>query len=247
MKIVLFGGTSDGRELAARLAALGAFVTVCVATEYGEEQMNQTHGCRVLCGRKNAQEMAALLREADLCVDATHPYAAEASRQIFSAAKETGVPLFRLLRTHAHTPQENGVLFAENAAHAAEMLQTTTGNIFLATGAKEVNAYQSLPSERLYVRVLPMHESLQACEAAGIPRAHICAMQGPFSKAFNLALLRQWDIRWMVTKDSGDVGGFSEKAEAAREADVGLIVLRRPEEQGMTMDEIIAECERWMQ
>lgn len=247
MNIVLFGGTSDGRILTERLIALGACVTVCVATEYGEEQMRQTAGCRVLCGRKSAQEMAGLLSKADLCIDATHPYAAEASRQIAAAAKESGVQLFRLLRSEAHTPQESGVLFAENAVHAAELLQKTTGNIFLATGAKEVSAYQALPPQRLYVRVLPMQESLRSCEDAGIPRAHICAMQGPFSKAFNLALLRQWDIRWMVTKDSGNAGGFSEKTQAAREAGVGLIVLRRPEEQGMTMEEILKECERKMQ
>ena len=234
MNIVLFGGTSDGRILTERLIALGACVTVCVATEYGEEQMRQTAGCRVLCGRKSAQEMAGLLSKADLCIDATHPYAAEASRQIAAAAKESGVQLFRLLRAEAHTPPESGVLFAENAVHAAELLQKTTGNIFLATGAKEVSAYQTLPPQRLYVRVLPMQESLRSCEDSGIPRAHICAMQGPFSKAFNLALLRQWDIRWMVTKDSGNAGG-------------GLVVLRRPEEQGMTMEEILKECERKMQ
>lgn len=247
MNIVLFGGTSDGRTLATHLAALGALVTVCVATEYGEEQMQQPPGCHVLCGRKNAQEMAVLLSGADLCIDATHPYAIEVSRQISAAAKQTGVRLLRLLRAKTQPFEESGVLFAENAAHAAEILQTTTGNIFLATGAKELKAYQNLPPERLYVRVLPMQESLQACEAAGILRAHICAMQGPFSNALNLALLRQWDIRWMVTKDSGEAGGFSEKVRAARQADVSLIVLRRPEEQGMTMEEILKECERGMQ
>lgn len=247
MNVVLFGGTSDGRTLAAHLIALGAFVTVCVATEYGEEQMRQLPGCRVLCGRKNAQEMAALLSGADLCIDATHPYAIEVSRQIFAAAKQTRVRLLRLLRAKTQPAQDSGVLFAEDAAHAAEILQTTTGNIFLATGAKELKAYQSLPPERLYVRVLPMQESLQACEKVRIPRAHICAMQGPFSNALNLALLRQWNIRWMVTKGSGEAGGFSEKAAAAREAGVGLIVLRRPEEQGMTIEEILKECEREMQ
>ena len=72
MNIVLFGGTSDGRILTERLIALGACVTVCVATEYGEEQMRQTAGCRVLCGRKSAQEMAGLLSHTALCIgDAT--------------------------------------------------------------------------------------------------------------------------------------------------------------------------------
>ena len=37
MKLIIFGGTTEGRELSERMAAAGALVTVCVATEYGGE------------------------------------------------------------------------------------------------------------------------------------------------------------------------------------------------------------------
>ena len=53
-------------------------------------------------------------------------------------------------------------------------------------------------------------------------------MQGPFSTAFNVALWRDWGIDCVVTKESGEAGGFMEKVEAARALDIPLIVVRRP-------------------
>lgn len=69
--------------------------------------------------------------------------------------------------------------------------------------------------ERLFVRVLPGTESIEICHKNGILGRQIIAMQGPFSEEMNLALLHQYQIRYMVTKESGASGGFSEKISAA--------------------------------
>ena len=63
-------------------------------------------------------------------------------------------------------------------------------------------------------------------------------MQGPFSKELNVALLKQYHIKTLVTKDTGGYGGFREKAEAAREAGCALLVVERPRaETGLTLEE----------
>ncbi len=90
---------------------------------------------------------------------------------------------------------------------------------------------------------MPARESIEACEAAGIPRRNIIAMQGPFSRELNEAILRQYRIAWMVSKDGGAAGGFPEKAAAARALGVRLIVLRRPEDAGADLATILKECE----
>ena len=82
-------------------------------------------------------------------------------------------------------------------------------------------------------------ENLAACEALGIPRRNIVAMQGPFSTDLNAALLRQKDIRFFVTKDGGPAGGFPEKAEAAAQAGVPLLVIAPPEEEGLSVEEFL--------
>lgn len=67
-------------------------------------------------------------------------------------------------------------------------------------------------------------------------------MQGPFSEALNLALIRQFQIKYLVTKDGGRNGGFSEKAAAAAAGGATLIVLRRPADSGEDYEAIVQFC-----
>ena len=120
-----------------------------------------------------------------------------------------------------------------------DYLSGRQGNIMLATGSKELAVYAPLGGGRLYPRVLPCHEGIAACERAGIPHRNIIAMQGPFSIDLNLALIRQHNIKYLVTKDGGRAGGFDEKARAARLGGAELIILRPPEDEGQDYDEIL--------
>ena len=61
--ILLFAGTTEGREIAEALLGAPASVTVSVATEYGETLIASAENVHVLHGRKNADEIEALLRE----------------------------------------------------------------------------------------------------------------------------------------------------------------------------------------
>ena len=98
MNVVVFSGTTEGRELSRQLAALGIEVTVSVATPLGQEEQGSTPGITVRCRRLLPDEMAALLGDAALCIDATHPYAVEATKNIKAAAEKAGVEYLRLLR-----------------------------------------------------------------------------------------------------------------------------------------------------
>ena len=240
MRIVIFGGTTEGRTLSHALARMGAAVTVCVATVYGREEQGEAAGMEVLCGRLDTEGMGRVLSGADLCVDATHPYAVQASENIRQACAWERVQYIRLLRDKSVLPEGARVFLT--AQDAAQWLETTSGNILLATGAKELDVFASLGGARLYPRVLPSHESLAACEAAGVPRSNILALQGPFTQELNEALIRQFRIHFLVTKDGGRAGGFEEKALAAAATGAQLVLLRRPDEDGLTYDAVLARC-----
>lgn len=240
MKLVIFSGTTEGREFSRAAAALGAAVTVCVATDLGAEEQGSAPGVTVHAGRLDADEMAALLRDAALCVDATHPYATEATHNIRAAAGMAGVEYHRLLRRASELPAGSVVL--PGAGEAAAYLADKAGRILLTTGAKELPAFAALDPARLYPRVLPTLAGIMACEAAGVPHRNIIAMQGPFTLGLNVALMRQFEIDYLVTKDGGAQGGFAEKAEAAAQCGAQLIVLRRPDEQGETAETILQRC-----
>ena len=236
MKVLLFGGTGDGRALAEWMLARGLDATVCVATEYGETLLPE--GMKVHVGRLDAGEMAALMADGyTLVIDATHPYAVEVSQNIRAASERTGLPYLRLLR---QSDGEDLCHKAENMAVAAEMLERLPGNVLLTTGSKELDHF-ARPGlrERCFPRVLPMADSLERCLALGFPPRNIICMQGPFTREMNMATLHQFHIDTLVTKDTGGYGGFRAKAEAAREAGCALLVVERPQnETGLTLEEI---------
>ena len=245
MKAVVFSGTTEGRRFSQKLAAMGAEVTVCVATPLGAEEQGRMAGITVHAGRLLPDAMAALLTGADLCVDATHPYAVDVTRNIRAAAAQAGVEYRRLLR--AQSPLPEGCAVFETAAQAAAYLAGTAGNVLLATGAKELAVFAALDPARLYPRVLPTPEGIAACEAANIPHRNIIAMQGPFSLALNVALMQQFGVRYLVTKDGGAAGGFAEKVQAAARTGAQLVVLRRPPETGETEEALFTHCQEMLQ
>lgn len=124
-----------------------------------------------------------------------------------------GPACLRLLR---RSEGEDLCCKVKDMAAAAEQLTRMPGNVLLTTGSKELHHF-AVPGlvERCWPRVLPMLASLARCLDLGFPPAHILCMQGPFSRELNAALLRQYDIRVLVTKDTGGYGGFQAKAEAA--------------------------------
>ena len=243
MRLLLFAGTTEGRLLVERLRELPVGGTISVATGYGEEMLKDLpERFTVRVGRLDAGEMLSLMRSGKYrcVVDATHPYAAAASANIRDAATRAGLPCFRLLRGESLTEPHTRV---ESAAAAAETLAGMPGNILLATGAKELAAFRCVPEyiDRMYVRVLPMASSIDDCIALGFRRGHIIAMQGPFSRELNCAILRQFGIAVMVTKDGGVEGGFPEKMQAAADAGVHVVVIARPPDRdGKTLDEVLA-------
>jgi precorrin-6A/cobalt-precorrin-6A reductase len=237
-KLLIFAGTTEGRELAGAAEKLGFDVTASVATEYGESFLAGEDGVHVHAGRMDPGQMTAFLKSCgfSLVVDATHPYAVEASKNIAAACEAANVRKIRLLRRESG---RSGLYF-DTLAEAAEAAGKQPGNILAATGSKEIGLYKMVPdfAARVWARVLPTEDSIQKCLAAGLPRGHVLTGRGPFSVEENLRDLALCKASALVTKDGGAAGGFPEKAEAAKTAGAVLYVVRRPRETGADYDEV---------
>lgn len=248
-EICLFAGTAEGRRLTAFLEKQDAALTVCVASEYGGQLLDEKGNFSLSAKRLSAQEIFELLdaKHFDLVIDATHPYASAVTENIAEACRRTGTEYLRLLR--GTSSAAGSAVTVPDVAAAVEFLDSTEGNILLTTGSKNLGEFSSLRnfSERVYARVLPMQASLESCEAAGLKPSHIFAMQGPFSEEMNLAALRSVRAAWLVTKDTGETGGFDAKAAAAEKAGAGLVIIGRPSpEEGYAESELIdLLCERY--
>ena len=242
--ILVFGGTTEGRALVEWLAGEGAPVTVCSATEYGGSLLPACENVRSLVARLDADAMGELMRSAPFAcvVDATHPYAALVSENIKAACESVGLEYLRIVRAEQDA-RENWTVVPDAAA-AADAVARTSGNVLLTTGSKDLRIYaQRVPdfAARLYARILPVPDSLENARNLGFPVDRIIAMQGPFTRELNEALIRMLRIEVMVTKDSGATGGFMEKIEAAEACGIATIVIGRPlHEQGFSLEELKA-------
>ncbi|HEY8034440.1 MAG TPA: precorrin-3B C(17)-methyltransferase [Methylobacter sp.] len=100
-----------------------------------------------------------------------------------------------------------------------------------------------------FVRVTPEPEFIQRAIDLGVPRSHICAMQGPFSEAFNTALWRDLKIDCVITKDSGDAGGYQAKVAATQALNIPLLVIKRPKLEypftASTFAEVLQQLQAW--
>ncbi len=251
----VFSGTSDGNALANELAQQGYPVVVSTATEYGGEvAARHCSGVSVWAGHQGveARKQALSQNQARAIVDATHPYAKLISEQLMGLSKSLNIPYLRYERPssvgcaerseacpelgrRAHLSDHDALPSSAHPTYslqqAAEQAIKNGQRIFLTTGSKDLATFLRAPgaAEReWFVRVTPEPEFIQRAIDLGIPRSHICAMQGPFSEAFNTTLWRDLKIDCVITKDSGDAGGYQAKVAATQALNIPLLVIKRP-------------------
>ena len=229
----VFAGTSDGNALARELAGRGYSVVISTATEYGGEvAAANCPGVTIFAGRRGVEmrKQALTSHKARAIIDATHPYASLMSQQLIELSRTLDIPYLRYERPSVLDAGYGEV--CESVEEAAKRAIASGRRIFLSTGSKDLATFLQMPGAaecEWFVRMTPEPEFVQRAIDAGIPRDRICAMQGPFSQAFNTALWQDWQIDCVVTKDSGDAGGYHAKTDAARALGIPLLVIKRPQ------------------
>lgn len=239
-KAIVFAGTTEGYALCEFLAENRVSVYACAATEYGGSLLQENEFLHVSAGRLKTEDMEELFRKEnpEIVLDATHPYAAEVTKNIRTACESAGVLYQRILRPEGEKNSE--AIYVESTEEAAAFLSGTEGNIFLTTGSKELAKFTGIPDykERLFARVLSIPSVIRSCAELGIEGKHLIGMQGPFSAEINEAMLRQFQCSYLVTKDTGLAGGFPEKMEACQRCGVTPVIIGRPlKEEGISLQD----------
>ena len=156
MKVVIFGGTTEGRQLAGYLIQLNKQqkmqniqVHVCVASEYGAQVLPEDDALKVHVGRLEQADMQEFLQEvqADICVDATHPYAVIVTQNIYQACKVVGVPYVRVRREMQEEPRSTDPVMQEEPQSTDSGMQMSGTHIADAAGKR----YTDETSDSIYV------------------------------------------------------------------------------------------------
>ncbi len=243
--VLIFGGTTEGRVLAEAAARSGASVVLSVATDYGEEILDDVHDMEnidVHKGHLDTDKIISLIDDIKPCVvfDATHPYAAQVTESVSGAAAAEGVRYIRVRRDiTTAAPPAGHMIYVPDVSAAAAVINRTAARAFITTGSRGAAAFGRVKDaeNRLTIRVLPSEEAVKLCRDAGFKGKNIICMQGPFSAELNEAMFRAAGAEVLVTKLSGKTGGFPEKIEAARRLGMQVIVITPPEDMpGITLE-----------
>ncbi|MGM0216202.1 precorrin-6A reductase [Enterococcus sp. AZ109] len=224
--ILVLGGTSDSLKIAEALKQQGLDFYLSVVSDYGATLASEV-AVQVVQGRMNTSELCAFIKEKQInqVIDATHPFAVEVSKNTIAACQQEECDYVRYERPSI---MPEGVQRVPTIKAACQEAIQYEGKIYLTTGSKTLARFSDfLPKERLLVRVLPTAEVLQICEELGLQADQIEAVKGPFSEEMNLALLRHNQAGVMITKESGQAGGFMEKVTACRKLNIPCIVIER--------------------
>lgn len=253
-KILILAGTTEGRVLSDKLEEAGINHIVSVASEYGETMLGEGEFRTIRIGKLDEGDMTLYLEgegfsEGDFLVDATHPYAKEVTENAGKVAEKMGLKYLRVKRDRVDIPVSENIHIFKSIDLCAEALtkflnqkENQKEPVLITTGSNNLEIFaETLSAEVLkntYVRVIPTIESIEKCKRLGFEESHIIALQGPFSVELNVALIKQYGIRHLITKESGTAGGFGEKIEAAEKCGISTYVIARPEEEGMPLSEV---------
>jgi precorrin-6A/cobalt-precorrin-6A reductase len=238
--VLILGGTAEARALAAALAAQGLEVTSSLAGRVANPALPA--GAVRIGGFGGADGLAQYLRDNGFgaVVDATHPFAARMTDNAVAACEAVGVPLLRLARPGwADHPDASGWRWVDGFDSAATVAGELGNRIFLTTGRTTLVHFRSLPAGFVLVRLVDAPDE-------HFPAAwQAIRSRGPYTVDGERALLAEFGIDLLVTKDSG--GALTApKLVAARAENVPIVIVRRPATPaGVEQVSSVEEAARW--
>ena len=228
--IWVIGGTKDSREFLEKIIKTTQNIVVTTATEYGGKLLENLP-VKVVCKKLTLEMMEEFIMEngVDTVIDLSHPYAAEVSTNALKASQNKEIKYYRFEREEVSFLPKKYRKF-ETIDELVSDLETLDGNILITLGSNNIPHFSNIKNlGNCYFRILPKWDMVKRCEDNGILPKNIIAMQGPFTKEMNIAMIDQYDIKYLVTKQAGATGGEKEKIEAAEEKNVEVIYLTRPQ------------------
>ncbi len=232
-------GTSDARKIIHDLSRESVNILATATTHHGAELALSSGANEVLEGRFAWEELAEIIKEnnIELLIDATHPFASEATINAIRASNSLGIKYIRFERPSTELPDSKFIYKCASFEKAVQkilqiqkQIENKPGRIFHLAGVNTLHHLTNkIPNEIIVARVLPSVYSLKKCLELGISSSNIVAMEGTFSSEFNRILMKEFEIGIVLTKESGSSGGTQSKIQAALDLNIPLVIVMRSE------------------
>ncbi|BDZ67923.1 precorrin-6A reductase [Methanobacterium ferruginis] len=268
MNILVMAGTSDARKIIKELSSRKNVNIIATATtNHGTELARSSGADGVLEGRFNSEELAEIMNDnqVELLIDATHPFASAATRNAILASETLRVTYARFERPSTEIPNNEliypvksfedaavtvkGILNQNQNDDSSEEENHSRNKVLHLAGVNTLHYLTSTISpDKIVARVLPMVYSIKKCLELGIPHYNIVAMEGTFSPEFNGVLMKEFQIKVVLTKESGQSGGTMSKIQASLDLNIPVIVVMRPEiaelQGKLVFDDVKVLCDK---
>jgi precorrin-6A/cobalt-precorrin-6A reductase len=238
MTVLLLGGTSEARELAAALHDAHVPVITSLA---GRTPPDAPPAGRLRVGGFGGPEALAEWLTAEgvnAVIDATHPFAERISASAVTACATADVSLLRLERPPWRAAPGDRWISVPDLPTAAATVPSHGSRVLLTTGRQDVAAFAHVDSAWFLIR------SITAPLPPLPPRHELLLDRGPYTLQVERALLEQHKIDLVVTKNSGGEATAA-KLVASRERGLPVIVIERPGLARSQTVHTVAEAVEW--
>lgn len=239
MRALVLGGTADASLLAAEIARAGidAVYSYGGRTRAPADQPLPTR----IGGFGGARGLADYIRCEGIThvIDATHPFAAEMSRNAVEACEQTGTSLIALERAPWTTAPGDNWIEVSDVSSAAAALPEAPARVFLAIGRQHIAPFATRPQHAYTLRFVDPPE-------APLPfAADVIVSRGPFTLDGELEMLRARGLAWIVARNSGGDGARA-KIDAARMLGLPVIMISRPKLPERLRVESVTDVIQWL-
>lgn len=239
-RVLLLGGTTEAARIARALADAGVAAVYSYAGRT-EAPVAQPLPLRI-GGFGGVPGLVDYLRAEGIShvIDATHPFAAQMSRNAVEACTSTGTPLIALEREPWQAAAGDRWTHVPDLDAAVAALGEAPRRVFLAIGRQNLDAFAGAPQHHYLLRLVdPPTEPLP------LPDAQAVIARGPFDVAGDRALLDAHRIEIIVAKNAGGAGAEA-KLVAARELGLPVVLIDRPQLPPRQMARSVAEVMAWL-
>lgn len=220
---MILGGTTEATALARAVAEDGLRGIVSFAGRV-ERPVRQPLPQRI-GGFGGVSGLEAFLRNEKIThvIDATHPFAAQMSRNAVSACAAADVPLIALTRPAWQAQTGDVWQHVPDIAGAVRALDRPRLRVMLAVGRMHLDAFAPNPQHFYLLRLVdPPKADLP------LPDSEVIVSRGPFREVDDRALMERHRIDLVVSKNAGGTGAYA-KIAAARSLGLPVIMIDRPE------------------
>lgn len=231
--IWIIGGTTEARLAEKKLLGKKDFI-ITVASDAGRECLQSSN---VFVGRLSELEMKEFIckNKIDTILDCSHPYAVEVSKNAKAVALATGVEYLRVKRPEINIKSGAEIFYTFDAL--LKRIKSLHGTFLITFGSKNISDFVKVRGKNRFIfRVLPTCDSISTLHKNGVAINDIIACLGPFSEEQNLLTIKENKIDYLVTKESGSLGGEDAKLKAAKKAGITVLLLKRQAEDGEALD-----------